>query len=913
MKKIIKILCFTLTLTMLMTLTSLALEVQDDIIPETGTEQTEEETADGKAFSENIDYNTDFTDDCFIVILQHEFGVVNAPITADYFPEISDSISDIEDLSYIEDPADLTSDNEYLTRYKQMLCVSLKERGKEKVVEAISSLDGRIDICDVYPNYIYKNEKESTLPDDYGNYLEIKRAYDLIDLPEAWDITTGSSSVKVAVMDNGVLSHYDLSDNVITGYDAHNKNTITNDIPITTDDDEYSHGTHVAGIIGASGNNRRGIPGINRNVSIVPIQFWSEYVQDYNGEWEMHTNHVSFARAINYLNNNGIMITNCSLGFGYGYQEYRKYLIDNYRGLFVVAAGNEGTDLETFNWLPASFDCPNIIAVGNSTCSDTMGYMTNYGATLVDLFAPGTNISSTYVRYDNGNNVQTIRNMSGTSMAAPMVTGVAALIKSYNPLLSANDIKRIIIENVDKVSAFEGKCVSGGRLNAYKALNAATQVVTQKSIRFLGKTGNDNTDDLVEVRPVGDKYEILTYISYNGQLSNYSPMSQDDITTVKYYRTVTDFEYDPRYGVNVLSGDVNGDSYIDIVFIYASAERSDKRDITVHYGGITKYDDGQYDYTNGGRFETSKLTSTTNSADTEAYPSKFFVADATGDGVDDVVVMYRNPGGKRSILVYKSVSGEISALPISTVTEHTYVDTDPVFMGDVNGDDRADFIIHWEYNNQRRLTVLTSLGTSYVTQGNTLVTTNSTLASYCSQFTVCDMNGDSNDDFVVVYKGSGACFAQLAYLGGGSETSASLSQPVRTNTTIPFYDIISISSGDINCNQCEDVVVEYANSNVKRCLTVFYGNFGGSFTNNGTYVTTNSANASIYDTDTVFGDFTGDGSMDVLAVWTNKTVAAKTMHYIMYSSRGSSISATSLVPYTTRSTGEINVPFYAYE
>ena len=149
-----------------------------------------------------------------------------------------------------------------------------------------------------------------------------------------------------------------------------------------------------------------------------------------------------------------------------------KEAIENYTGLIVCAAGNTTTgginiDYEGNNRFPACYTYNNVLTVGASTSSDEMAYFSNYGETSVDIFAPGYSILSTVPENLNSSGYMT---KNGTSMATPFVAGVAALILSHNETLSAKDVKKIILDGGDHVDAFSGKCSTGGRLNAYKAL-----------------------------------------------------------------------------------------------------------------------------------------------------------------------------------------------------------------------------------------------------------------------------------------------------------------------------------------------------------------------------------------------------------------------------------------------------------
>ncbi len=271
-----------------------------------------------------------------------------------------------------------------------------------------------------------------------------------IDAPEAWAITRGSPAVRVAVIDTGVdYNHPDLKANCIAGYDYANNDAD----PM----DDNGHGTHVAGTIAAIGNNAIGVAGVTWNTKIIPLKFLS-------GSGSGYTSNA--IKAINYAKQHGATIASCSWG-GSGTDKALQDAIANAPGiLFVCAAGNSGKNTDIYPQSPASLPNANILAVAASDAKDKLASFSNYGAKSVDVAAPGVSILSTTPE-------RTYAYMSGTSMATPHVSGIAALIKAKKPSLTTNQVKDLIIRYVDKKSAFSGKTVSGGRVNAYLAVKYA--------------------------------------------------------------------------------------------------------------------------------------------------------------------------------------------------------------------------------------------------------------------------------------------------------------------------------------------------------------------------------------------------------------------------------------------------------
>jgi len=295
-----------------------------------------------------------------------------------------------------------------------------------------------------------------------------------IDALKAWLTTRGSEKVVVAVLDTGVdYTHEDLVSNMwlrpdsVPQYaddqlgsfdDVHGFDADTN---AADPMDENGHGTHCAGIIGAEGDNNAGITGINWNVTIMPLKFLGR------GGFGTTKNAIE---AINYAIDRkqkgvNVRVINAS----WGSTSYSRALEDTIRAageqgiLFVAAAGNSSTDNDKRAHYPSNYDLPNVISVAALDRTDAMASFSNFGAKTVHIAAPGRDIRSTWL----GN---AYRDASGTSMAAPQVAGVAALILANEPNLSVEKLRERILKAVDKVDSLNGKVSSGGRLNAAKAV-----------------------------------------------------------------------------------------------------------------------------------------------------------------------------------------------------------------------------------------------------------------------------------------------------------------------------------------------------------------------------------------------------------------------------------------------------------
>lgn len=320
-----------------------------------------------------------------------------------------------------------------------ILLVYLLNKGKEAVLDAVQTLSGNPCVAFAEPDY---RETLHIVPNDplYHQLWGLHR----IRAPKAWNVSTGSTNIAVGVIDTGIdYRHPDIRRNMwvspngclCNGWNFAQNNRSSLDVD--------GHGTHVAGTIGAVGNNAAGITGVCWNVKVVSMKFGLDT--------------ASAIAAIDFANRYRIPILNASWGGRY-YSRSLKYAIEHYYGLFVASAGNNGTNNDDDPLFPASYRGDNIISVAASTPEDVLSGFSNFGVKNVDIAAPGTDILSLGL---NG----TYRPKNGTSMAAPHVAGAAALLKSHFPSLPACQIKDIILSSAAQLPSLTGKVLSGGILD----------------------------------------------------------------------------------------------------------------------------------------------------------------------------------------------------------------------------------------------------------------------------------------------------------------------------------------------------------------------------------------------------------------------------------------------------------------
>lgn len=310
-----------------------------------------------------------------------------------------------------------------------------------------------------------------------------------IEAPAAWNISQGSRNVIVAIIDTGVeIHHPDIAPNRwYNTKELQGAGNLNNWRPNGIDDDgngyvddvvgwdfvynvnnprdlSSGHGTHVAGIAAASGNNGKGVAGVSWRSRIMPLA-----VQNYaSGGLPIS----AIVEALAYAQKMGAKVVNMSFG-AYGASQTLQNAINQAKTpVLCAAAGNDGRNNDIYQHFPSNYTNANLIAVAATNQSDRLASFSNFGASSVDVAAPGVNIVSTYIK---GSGYAYI---SGTSMASPMVAGIAALVLSQRPSLSSVQVVSVIKSSVDKIDALSGKTSTsekvstGGRVNALKALSS---------------------------------------------------------------------------------------------------------------------------------------------------------------------------------------------------------------------------------------------------------------------------------------------------------------------------------------------------------------------------------------------------------------------------------------------------------
>ena len=355
------------------------------------------------------------------------------------------------------------------------------------VAEAVERYRRDPDVVYAEPNYIVR---KAIVPNDPR--FDEQWAASVISLPLAWNTTTGDTATIIAIVDTGIdYEHPDLAANMwqntleasgVVGVDddgngfvddvyGYSFNGAQDSADPMDDDTADAHGTHVAGIAGAEGNNGEGVSGVNWRTRLMAVKV----LHGPTGDGSV----ADVAEGVRYAVDNGARVLNLSLTLP-GYSQTLADAIDyadSQGALVVVAAGNSAYDLDWRNVSPPSLRRPNLIGVAAIDQSARLAYYSNYGHTTVDVAAPGgtdsltSNAILSTVSPIAGRGLY--HSLAGTSMAAPHVAGLAALLWSAFPDLDHHAIKGRILNGSVPLAGLEGRLITGGRIDAYRSLTQA--------------------------------------------------------------------------------------------------------------------------------------------------------------------------------------------------------------------------------------------------------------------------------------------------------------------------------------------------------------------------------------------------------------------------------------------------------
>jgi subtilisin family serine protease len=720
-----------------------------------------------------------------------------------------------------------------------------------------------------------------------------------IDAPEAWNIETGGSEVIIAVIDTGVAyTHEDLSANMWSNPNEVPGNGIDDDgngyiddskgwdfstceqfnsnfdcIKMKPEDndpyDDNGHGTHCSGTIGAVGNNGTGVAGVNWNTKIMPLKFLNP---------DGYGSYSDAVSAILYGIEMGAAVMSNSWGGG-EYSQALKDVVqaaDNAGILFIAAAGNNTRNNDFTPLYPASYDVPNIISVAATDSFDNLASFSNIGVNTVDLAAPGVSIFSTLPPYAylssscNDNNGDGYGYCSGTSMATPHVAGVAGLILSHYPDLTVSEVKRRILFTSDPVPSLSGKVLTGGRLNAYRAVIGyptalfdadikkgpfpLTVQFVNESIYFGqpawlwnfgdGQTSTEENPSHVYVNE--GLYTVTLTVTTAGISDSETKLSYIKVTRNKYYLeyaadasflgegNTTYSEDNSGWSVSP-AGDVNGDGFDDIL-IGAKGNFE---------GGVVGA--GQT-YLIFGKASGWSADTPLSQADASFIGEMQFdysgysvaaAGDVNGDGYDDMLIgAYGNDAdgsnAGKTYLIFGKATGWAMDTPLSQSdasfigeTQSSYSGYSVAPAGDVNGDGFDDILIGAYANNEGG----DFSGQTYLIFGKAAGWTNNMSLSMADasfigensndfpEFSVApagDVNGDGFDDILIGAYGNNTSgiSAGKTYLILGKASGWSVDTPLNQADASFIgeaqydYSGYSVSkAGDVNGDGFDDILI----------------------------------------------------------------------------------------------------------
>lgn len=370
-----------------------------------------------------------------------------------------------------------------------------------------------------------------------------------IDAPEAWDYQNSAEEVIVAVIDSGIrYTHEDLEANLWENPDEIPDNGLDDDRNGVVDDrygynavnnsgdpwDDDGHGTSVSGVIGAVGNNRIGTTGVAWKVQMMSLKFL-----DSDGEGRT-SDAIS---CIDYALFHGAQVINASWG-GNGRSRSLERAIRRAQArnvLFVTAAGNDNANIDQAPDYPASYRLSNIITVGSTTRTDRPSSVSNFGMNTVDLFAPGSQIYTCRASSDHAYGFS-----SGTSLAAPFVTGAVALMIAIDSSLGPFELTQALLDSVDPLPSLDGLAISGGRLNLARALSMVSsdpapaspqlQIRRQGTELFLQLVGNPNQAFLLEESNDFGTWRGIQRLQADADGQTQTPLLHEPAEPIRYFR-----------------------------------------------------------------------------------------------------------------------------------------------------------------------------------------------------------------------------------------------------------------------------------------------------------------------------------------------------------------------------------------
>jgi thermitase len=678
-----------------------------------------------------------------------------------------------------------------------------------------------------------------------------------IDAPEAWNITKGSEQVIVAVLDTGVLyTHPDLSNNMWVNTREIPNNSIDDDNNGIIDDvyglnaitnsgnplDDNGHGTHCAGTIAGVGNNGLGVAGVSWNSKIMALKFLSS---GGSGSLSDAIQGIQYAVSMKQRGENIRVISNSWGGSGFSTTLENAIKLANSNGiLFVAAAGNESNDNDANATYPASYTVDNVVTVAAIDDSGNLASFSNYGSSSVHVAAPGVNIVSTYL----GNSYATL---SGTSMATPHVSGLAALILSQSSSLTPTQLKSKLISTVKPLASLNRMVKSAGLVSAYRALTDSSTPLPPSPVKSIytktTKSYEWNSDLGTRISASDDAYvAINSSFSFPYYGTNYNKFAVSTngriqpMTSTENMPTTEDYNSSMYKGISVYNTDLIASnvsseggvwfkdlaSAIQITWVSVpySVTNSSSSDKEVRVRAILK-----------------------SSGEIEMYYNDTFTANANYDYGKDATVSLspiNSASGENLIISSNTPSPDVigsgKALSISSVAKEVYADFD--------ADGKSDLTV-WRPVN----------GMFYISPSNSDYKQEATLAYQLGLYgdipKIGDFDGDKKADLAVYRPANGTWYFRKSGSNYNEISSIQWGLP----SDIPLL-------GDVEGDGIEDLIVYRQSAAAFYILLSSSGfNRAGAISGSSSSMRTISLGGPA--NDPIIGDVDGDGAEDIGAVW----------------------------------------------
>ena len=674
----------------------------------------------------------------------------------------------------------------------------------------------------------------------------------------AWGVTTGSASIVVGVVDTGVdYTHPDLAANIWSNpggkgnaacaAGTHGFNAIT----LTCDPlDDHYHGTHVSGTIGAVGNNSVGVVGVNWTTSIMALKFL-----DFSGSGTTAGAIAAIDFAVQ-AKIDGVNVRVLSNSWGGG--AFSKALFDEINKandndiLFVAAAGNDGVSNDFIPHYPAGYATANMISVAATDNFDGLAYFSDYGPTTVHLGAPGVNVYSCAP----GGSYQYL---SGTSMATPHVSGVAALVLAQTPGLTTAQVKSAILNNTDPIPSLAGATITGGRLNAARALGIPPgpdfTITVSPSVRSVVQGGT--TAYNVTITPsngFAGSVDLAVTGLPTGASGTFNPTPATSSSTLSVTTLATTPANSSTIRISGTSGGLTH-SASTLLTVLPQSTSSACPSFTVQ-NGYSTYDNPTSvvtaDFNRDGYADVAIVSATSNivsvllGGGNGGFTAAYFYS--VGSAPVSVAIGDFNGDGKPDLVVANSISNNVSILlgngdgtfqPAVNYAEGT----NPfwVAVGDFNGDGKPDIAV--ANNGSGNVSVLQGNG-----DGTFQPAANFPAGSGPFALAVGDFNGDGKSDLAVVAYNTNKISILLG--NGDGSFPAPVTYAVGSGPS-------SLAVGDFNGDGRQDLVVS---NSVSNSVSILLGSGDGTFLPAVNYtVGANPSHVAVLDAD-------ADGKLDVAVV-----------------------------------------------